>query len=260
MPTKKIQTTRDPAPSKARQRIPGLSASASRVARPPAADTEADFQSSSRQEQLRDSFATTSSSQAKKREEEEWNETHRRCLDILGDADDDYQNLNAKLMKERQEARQKLQQLRTEHFQATATNRQLVTERQNVLHEKQQCLGKIQRLETDIAQLKQQLETANGQTTEQMISQGIETELETAHSDLMGVATRIWKKIQEHQNKRFGLEFPQSDVMQAPTWTGSNGQFGALASSTLPGPPLTNAFPLDTQQTVPQMNQYGALS
>lgn len=56
-----------------------------------------------------------------------------------------------------------------------------------------------------------------------MISQGIETELETAYGDLMGVATRLWKKIQEQQNKRFGLEFPQSDVMQPPTWTNLNG-------------------------------------
>ncbi|KAF4760332.1 hypothetical protein HAV15_007779 [Penicillium sp. str.  len=209
--------TRKPA-SKARQRAPGLSTSASRIARPLLADNETNHRSSTRQEQLRETFATTSSSQAKKREQEEWNETHRGCLDILGDADDDYQKLSAQVMQQRQEAQQKLQQLRSEHLQATATNRQLVTERQKALHEKQQCLGKIQRLETDIAQLKQQLETASDQTTEQMISQGIESELETAHGDLMGVATRLWKKIQEQQNKRFGLEFPQSDVMQPPTW------------------------------------------
>ncbi|KAI2671485.1 hypothetical protein N7455_001672 [Penicillium solitum] len=253
--------TRKPA-SKARQRAPGLSTSASRIARPLLADNETNHRSSTRQEQLRETFATTSSSQAKKREQEEWNETHRGCLDILGDADDDYQKLSAQVMQQRQEAQQKLQQLRSEHLQATATNRQLVTERQKALHEKQQCLGKIQRLETDIAQLKQQLETASDQTTEQMISQGIESELETAHGDLMGVATRLWKKIQEQQNKRFGLEFPQSDVMQPPTWTNSNGQFGALDPSTLPGPPMTNAFSLDTQQTqtMPQINQYGALS
>lgn len=76
----------------------------------------------------------------------------------------------------------------------------------------------------------------------------------------MGVATRMWKKTQEYQNKRFALEMPHSEVMQGATWRESNGQFETLESSTLPQIPLTNTYSLDNQQAIPQMDQYADIS
>ncbi|CAG8358103.1 unnamed protein product [Penicillium salamii] len=261
---------------RARPRAPYLFKSTSQIEDSLSADTELDSRHLPRQEQLRESFVssrcisqspdslasktTAPSSQTKKKGGKEWNEIHRSCLEILGDADIDYQTLSAQMTQERKKAQHNLQQLQTENSQAKFTNRQLNMERRKALCEKQQCISKIQQLETDIAQLKQQLETANDQATEQMILQGIETELETVHGDLMGVATRMWKKIQEHQNKRFALDMPQSDVMQGAIWRESNGPFETLESSALPQLPLTSTFPLDNQQAISPMDQYADIS
>ncbi|KAJ5117851.1 hypothetical protein N7526_010874 [Penicillium atrosanguineum] len=106
----------------------------------------------------------------------EWNKTHRKCLKILDEAEDDKERLSNLVAQERQQSQQAAQQHRTEKAQ-------LSTQIQHLVADRKQAMEECERVRTENLQLQSRLETAtsNANSLNQWPQADMETFLGMIH-------------------------------------------------------------------------------
>ncbi|KAJ5297285.1 uncharacterized protein N7443_008178 [Penicillium atrosanguineum] len=174
----------------------------------------------------------------------EWNKTHRKCLKILDEAEDDKERLSNLVAQERQQSQQAAQQHRTEKAQ-------LSTQIQHLVADRKQAMEECERVRTENLQLQSRLETAtsNANSLNQWPQADMETFLGMIHGDLSTTAARIWGRRDELRNSYLATF---SDVLQPP-YLQNSGPMGEMGNQVFPSAPLpgTNgAFP-STNPLVP---------
>ncbi|KAJ5531462.1 hypothetical protein N7527_004855 [Penicillium freii] len=170
---------------------------------------------------------------AKTQKQKHWKIIHRPCLQVFKDAD-----------RERDESTLSIQRLEADNAQAAAKIRQLG-------NEKDQSLVRVQALEMQIWNLKQQLETAqfSGMANDDLLPWLMQTS-----ADFMIAQTKLSSRVEAEKNKRLAATLPASDVFQG-NWQAQNGHLGMLDTNSLPGYSLPSTLPSTNQQTLAQANQ-----
>ncbi|KAJ5971710.1 uncharacterized protein N7479_001628 [Penicillium vulpinum] len=173
----------------------------------------------------------------KQRQQQNWKLVHRQCLQGFKEAD-----------RERDELTRSIQRLEADNARATAKIRQLSdTNDQN--------LAKIQTLEVQKSNLKQQIDAAQvgsaaGDNLLPIILE-VSGNFQYAQSQL---EKKIDLERNAEKNKLTFAGFPASDVLQ-PSWPVYNSQIGSLGTNPLQSYSLPNTLPLTNQQTPTQANQ-----
>ncbi|KAJ5829118.1 uncharacterized protein N7525_007371 [Penicillium rubens] len=170
---------------------------------------------------------------AKDRKQQHWKVIHKKCLQGFKDAD-----------RERDELLQSIQRLEADKTQTTAKIRQL-----SDIND--QNLAKIQTLEFEKSNMKQQLDAAQIGST---AGDNLLPILLEVSGNFQYAQSQLEKKIEAEKtaekNKVIFAGFPASDVLQ-PSWPVHNGQMGSLGTNSL----QSYTLPLTNQQPPTQANQ-----
>jgi hypothetical protein len=145
--------------------------------------------------------------------------------------------------REREESARTIEQLETDNAQAAEHIRQLSDE-------KNQNIAKMQKLEMQIFNLKQQLEAmpSGGMAGDD----GMFTLMHLG-TTVNVLKTDIDKEVEARRNKRLASGMPDSDVLQA-NWSVQNGQMGMFDVNALPNYSLPSSLSLTKQQALAQVN------
>ncbi|KAJ5300115.1 hypothetical protein PENANT_c107G02717 [Penicillium antarcticum] len=138
---------------------------------------------------------------------------------------------------------------------------EVLEERDGENHDLSQLLDQIktekaqkteqQKLQREICQLQQQLESTNTALQDQVPWNDIQLVLDQAHAELVSATTRFWSTIDAFQNRRLASYLPGSGMIQAE-WPDQGGA-GTLGHDMLPSISQSNNdnVPLGTQHELP---------
>ena len=143
---------------------------------------------------------------------------------------------------------QLLDQLKAEKAQKSSELQIAVTARDTALSERQ-------KLQREICQLQQQLESTNTALQDQVPWNDIQLVLDQAHAELVSATTRFWSTIDAFQNRRLASYLPGSGIVQAE-WPDQGGS-GILGHDMLPSISQSNNdnVPLGTPHELPAINR-----
>ncbi|CAG8231954.1 unnamed protein product [Penicillium salamii] len=175
--------------------------------------------------------------------------THRKCLQMMSNIEEEIQKAQEKKDEERNKHCQLLEQLEAEKAEENSKLQLVITARDAALAESQ-------RVVREVCELQQQLESTNAALQDQVPWNDIQLVLDQAHGDLVSTTTRFWNTVDALQNKRLASYFPGSGVINAdwPEQGGvaTQGHDFSLSSSE-PNVPLLD------QQEPSATNQHGSL-
>ena len=143
---------------------------------------------------------------------------------------------------ERAHASQLMSKLRAEKTQESSKLQEAITVRENALVESQ-------RLQRELCELKQQLESTNATMQDQVSWNDIQPVLHQTHGELVSATTQFWNAIDAFQNRRLASYLPGSGVIHG-NWPEQDGPLGTLSH---------NDLPFVTQQEPAPPNSYGSL-
>ncbi|KAJ6126345.1 hypothetical protein N7523_002090 [Penicillium sp. IBT 18751x] len=170
--------------------------------------------------------------------------THRKCLDMMDRLEKDLQLAFAEKYDERE-------QLRAEKARETSKLQEAITVRETAVAENE-------RLQRELCQLQQQVETSNATMQDQVSWNDVQLVLHQTHGELVSATTRFWNTIEAFQNRRLASYLPGSGVIHGD-WTEQGGPLGTLSHSDLPGFSASGNLPLVTQQEPAPANVYSSL-
>lgn len=145
--------------------------------------------------------------------------------------------------REREKSAQTMDQLEADKAQAAEHICQLSDE-------KNQNIAKIQKLEMQISNLKQQLEAAP--SSGMAGDDGMYTLMHLG-TTVNVLKTDIDKEVEARRNKRLAAGMPDSDVLQSD-WSAQNGQMGMFNVNALPTYSLPSNLSLTNHQALAQTN------
>ncbi|CAG7936277.1 unnamed protein product [Penicillium salamii] len=121
--------------------------------------------------------------------------------------------------EEVQEAQEETEEERHKHCQLPG---QLEAEKaeensklQVALTARNEALAESQKVEREVFELQQQLESKNAALQDQVPCNDIQLVLDQAHGDLVSTTTRFWNTVDALQNRRLASYLPGSGVIQA---------------------------------------------
>ncbi|CAG8205876.1 unnamed protein product [Penicillium salamii] len=132
--------------------------------------------------------------------------THRRCLQMMSNIEEEIQKRQEERDRERQKHCRLLKQLET--LKAEENSRL-----QLALTARDAALAESQRVEREVSELRQQLESTNAALQDQVPWNDILLVLDQAHGDLVSTTTRFWNTVDVLQNKRLASYLPGSGVI-----------------------------------------------
>ncbi|OGE47316.1 hypothetical protein PENARI_c050G08103 [Penicillium arizonense] len=177
--------------------------------------------------------------------------THRHCLDVMDQIQEEFELALGKMDDERAHGSQLVQRLHVEKAQETSNLQQAITAKDKALEENQ-------RLERELCQIKQQQESFDATMQDQVSWNDIQPVLHQTHCELVSATTRLWNTIDALQNRRPASCLPGSEVIHG-TWPDQDGPLGNLGQNALPGFSSSSNDPLVTQQVPAPTNQYESL-
>jgi chromosome segregation ATPase len=128
--------------------------------------------------------------------------------------------------RERTESTQKIQQLQMEKAEEMAKLRKVLAENEKVS-------GEAKKLQMEVGQLQQQLESFNSTMQGQVAWNDIQPALYQAHGDLVSAATQFWRSVEAIQNQQLATYLPGSGVVHG-AWPGQGSAPEPLISTSLP--------------------------
>lgn len=179
--------------------------------------------------------------------------THRQCLDVMDQIQEEFELALGKLDDERTHGTQLIQRLRVEMAQESSNLQQAIAAKDKALEENQ-------RLEKELCQLKQQQQSFDAAMQDQVSWNDIQPVLHQMHCELVSATTRLWNTIDALQNRRPASCLPGSEVISG-AWPGQDGLFGNLDQNVLPGLSASSSYyPHVTQPAATPVNQYESLA
>ncbi|OGE46937.1 hypothetical protein PENARI_c086G05527 [Penicillium arizonense] len=173
--------------------------------------------------------------------------THRKCLRVMSNIEEEFQEVLGERDGENHGLSQLLDQIKAEKAQKSSELQIAVTARVTALAEHQ-------KLQRGICQLQQQLESTNTALQDQVPWNDIQLVLDQAHAELVSATTRFWSAIDALQNRRLASYLPGSGMIQEE-WPDQGGA-GTLGHDMLPSISQSNNdnVPLGTQHELPTTN------
>ncbi|CAG7965806.1 unnamed protein product [Penicillium olsonii] len=163
--------------------------------------------------------------------------THRKCLQMMSNIEEEIQKAQEERDKERRNHCRLLEQLETEKAEENSKLQLALTARDTALAESQ-------RVEREVFELQRQLESTNAALQDQLPWNDIQLVLDQAHGDLVSTTTRFWNTVDALQNRRLASYLPGSGVIHAH-WP----EQGGVATQ-------GDDFPLSfSESTVPLLDQ-----
>ncbi|KAJ5626385.1 hypothetical protein N7510_002694 [Penicillium lagena] len=190
----------------------------------------------------------------KESRKKDYESAHRRCFKVMDNLEQEFQKALGERDEEIANNSQLMERLRTEKTQEISKLQQVIAGREKALVESR-------RLEKELCQLQQQVESTNATMQDQVSWNDIQLLLHQTHGELVSATTRFWNTIDALQNRRLAAYLPGSGVIHG-NWPDQSGPPGALSLSqnTLPGGfSASSNLPLVTQQAPAPTNQYGSL-
>ncbi|KAK9846720.1 hypothetical protein MYU51_001357 [Penicillium brevicompactum] len=132
--------------------------------------------------------------------------THRKCLQMMSNIEEEIQKGQEEMDKDRRKHCRLLEQLETEKAEE---NSRL----QLALMARDAALAESQRVEREVSELQQRLESTNAALQDQVPWNDILLVLDQAHGDLVSTTTRFWNTVDALQNKRLASYLPGSGVI-----------------------------------------------
>ncbi|CAG8082198.1 unnamed protein product [Penicillium salamii] len=177
--------------------------------------------------------------------------THRECLHMMDQIQEEFELALGAIADERAHHSQSIQRLHDEKAQEISKLQQAITTKDKALVEKQ-------RLERELCQIQQQQESVNATMQDQISWHDIQPVLHQAHGELTSATTRFWNTIESLHNHRVASYLPGSGVIHG-TWPDQNSPLVSLGHDALPGFSASSDYLLDTQQAPESTNQYASL-
>ncbi|CAG8662589.1 unnamed protein product, partial [Penicillium salamii] len=177
--------------------------------------------------------------------------THRECLHMMDQIQEEFELTLGAIDDERAHYSQSMQRLHDEKVQETSKLQQAITAKDKALVEKQ-------RLEKELCQIQEQQESVNATMQDQISWHDIQPVLHQAHGELTSATTRFWNTIESLHNHRVASYLPGSGVIHG-TWPDQNSPPVSLGHDALPGFSASSDYLLDTQQAPESTNQYASL-
>ena len=165
----------------------------------------------------------------------------------MSNIEEEFQEVLEERDGENHDLSQLLDQLKAEKAQKSSELQIAVTARDTALAEQQ-------KLQREICQLQQQLESTNTALQDQVPWNDIQLVLDQAHAELVSATTRFWSTIDAFQNRRLASYLPGSGMIQAE-WPDQGGAV-TLGHDMLPSISQSNNdnVPLGTQHELPTTN------
>ncbi|KAJ5040748.1 hypothetical protein NUH16_003354 [Penicillium rubens] len=177
--------------------------------------------------------------------------THRKCLSVMDQVQQEFELALGKIAEERAHDTQSMQLLHAEKSQETSKLQQAITAKDKALVENE-------RLVKELCQIQQQQESANAAMEDQVSWHDIQPVLHQAHGELVSATTRFWNTIDAIQNGRLVPYFPGSGVIHG-SWPEQDGPLGTLGHNALPGFSASSDYPVVTQEAPAPSNHYESL-
>ncbi|OGE46839.1 hypothetical protein PENARI_c101G07936 [Penicillium arizonense] len=189
-------------------------------------------------------YRTSVSSITKKPKRKNDKATHRKCLRVMSNIEEEFQDVLEERDGENHDLSQLLDQLEADKAQKSSELQIAVTARDAALAEQQ-------KLQRENCQLQQQLESTNTALQDQVPWNDIQLVLDQAHAELVSATTRFWSTIDAFQNRRLASYLPGSGMIQAE-WPDQGGAV-TLGHDMLPSISQSNNdnVPLGTQHELP---------
>ena len=174
--------------------------------------------------------------------------THRKCLDVMDQVQQEFELALGEIAEERAHDSQSMQRLHAEKAHEASKLQQAITAKEKALVENE-------RLVKELSQIQQQQESANAAMEDQISWHDIQPVLHQTHGELVSATTRFWNTIDAIQNRRLVPYFPGSGVIHG-SWPEQDGPLGTLGHNALPGFSASSDYPVVTQEAPAPMNQY----
>ncbi|KAJ6059926.1 hypothetical protein N7444_002858 [Penicillium canescens] len=178
--------------------------------------------------------------------------THRQCLDVMDQIQEEFELALGKMDHEISHQSQSMQRLQAEKAEESS-------KLQQALAAKDKALEENQRLERELCHIKQQRESLDAATQDQISRNDIQPVLHQTHCELVSATTRLWSTIDALQNRRPASCLPGSEVIYG-AWPDQDGLYGNLGQNAPPGfSASSNYYPLGTQPAATPASQYESL-
>lgn len=177
--------------------------------------------------------------------------THRKCLDVMDQVQQEFELALGEIAEERARDAQSMQRLHAEKAQETSKLQEAVTAKDKASVENQ-------RLVKELCQIQQQQESVKAAMQGQVSWHDIQPVLHQAHGELVSATTRFWNTIDAIQNGRLVPYFPSSGVIHG-NWSEQDGPLETLGHSALPGFSTSSDDPVVTQGAPAPSNPFESL-
>ncbi|KAJ5033184.1 hypothetical protein NUH16_003100 [Penicillium rubens] len=127
--------------------------------------------------------------------------THRKCLDVMDQAQQEFELALGEIAEERAHDSKSMQRLHAEKAQETSKLQQAIMAKDKALVENQ-------RLVKELCQIQQQQASVKATMQDQVSWHDIQPVLHQAHGELVSATTRFWDTIDAIQNRRLVPYFP----------------------------------------------------
>ncbi|CAG8875830.1 unnamed protein product [Penicillium salamii] len=175
--------------------------------------------------------------------------THRKCLQMMSNIEEEIQKGQEEMDKDRRKHCRLLEQLETEKAEENSRLQLALTARDAALAESQ-------RVEREVSELQQHQESTNAALQDQVPWNDILLVLDQAHGDLVSTTTRFWNTVDALQNKRLASYLPGSGVIHED-WPEKGGV--ATQGDDFPFSFSEPNVPLPDQQEPSATNRNGSL-
>ena len=177
--------------------------------------------------------------------------THRKCLDVIDQAQQEFELALGEIAEERAHDSKSMQRLHAEKAQETSKLQQAIMAKDKALVENQ-------RLVKELCQIQQQQASVKATMQDQVSWHDIQPVLHQAHGDLVSATTRFWNTIDALRNHALASYFPSSGVIHG-SWPEQDDPLGTLGHNALPGFPASSDYPVVTQEASAPSNHYESL-
>ncbi|KAJ5651596.1 uncharacterized protein N7484_005319 [Penicillium longicatenatum] len=188
---------------------------------------------------------------AKDSRKKEQRAAHRKCFDAMDKLGEWFRLALTEKDNERAYQSQLLHKLQVEKAEESSKLQQAIVMRENALVDNQ-------RLQSEIQQLQQQVESMNATIQDNIPWNDIELLWHQTHGGLVSATTQFWKAIEALQNRRIASYLPGSGVIHG-NMTEQYGPLGTLGHDALPGFSVSGNPPLSSQQEHMATNAFDSL-
>ncbi|KAJ5778427.1 hypothetical protein N7520_001673 [Penicillium odoratum] len=181
----------------------------------------------------------------------EYRAIHAKCLDEMDKIGQQFRLALAEKQDAKAHESQLLQKMRAEKAEESS-------KLQQAFALKEAALAENQRLQNEIRQFQQQVESLTASTQDNVPWNEIQLVLHQTHGELVSATTRYWNAIESLQNRRLASYLPGSGVIHG-NWTEQYSPLGSLGHDTLPGFSESGNLSLSNQREPGANNVFDSL-